>query len=405
MELRSILRMAFRTLARNKLRTSLTMLGITIGIAAVICTVAVGEGGAARIREQLLTLGDNFVWVEAGGRNVNGVRTGTGGTKTLTIADMQAIQRTLPLLKTCTPQLDSRTQIVYQNQNWNTVYRGVSSDYLAVRRWSVTEGGIFSADEVDASANVLLIGQTVVNYLFPGDDPLGKTVRLRNLPFRIVGVLQPKGFSATGQDQDDFLLIPYTTAQKKMKGVDWLDDIMCSAISADAVRPAKESIIPLLRERHHIPPGGMDDFNIRSPEEILQAQEQASNTLTLMLTCVALVSLLVGGIGVMNIMLVAVTERTREIGLHMAIGATERDIRLRFLSEAIALTLLGGLFGVVGGIFAAQALARIFGWPITISVVTVMVAVLFAALTGITFGYYPAKKAAALDPIEALRYE
>jgi putative ABC transport system permease protein len=405
MDFQSILRMALRTLGRNKMRTSLTMLGITIGIAAVICTVAVGEGGAGRIREQMLSLGDNFVWIEAGGRNVNGVRTGTGATKSLKLTDMQAIQQTIPLIRTCTPQVDSRTQIVYQNQNWNTTYRGVSSDYLNVRRWGVTEGGIFSAEEVDASANVVLLGQTVVNYLFQGEDPLGKTVRMGNLPIRVVGVLQSKGFSATGQDQDDFLLIPYTTAQKKLKGADWLDDIMCSAISAEAVRPAQESIALLLRERHHILPGGMDDFNIRSPEEILKAQEQASNTLTLMLTCVALVSLLVGGIGVMNIMLVAVTERTREIGLHLAIGATERDIHLRFLSEAVTLTLLGGLFGVVGGIFAAQALARLFGWPVTISTATVVIAVLFAAFTGITFGYYPAKKAAALDPIEALRYE
>lgn len=397
--------MAFRTLGRNKLRTSLTMLGITIGIAAVICTVAVGEGGADQIRQQLLTLGDNFVWAEAGGRNVNGVRTGSGATKSLKLTDMYAILQTIPLIKACSPQVDARMQIVYQNQNWNTVYRGVSSNYLSVRRWSVSEGGIFSSEEVDAADNVAVLGQTVVGYLFPGEDPLGKTVRIGNLPFRVVGVLQAKGFSATGQDQDDFVLIPYTTAQKKVKGVDWLDDIMCSAISPETIRPAKEAITFLLRERHHILPGTMDDFNIRSPEEILQAQEQASNTLTLMLTCVALVSLLVGGIGVMNIMLVAVTERTREIGLHMAVGATERDIRLRFLSEAIALTLLGGLFGVAGGIFAARSLAGFFGWPVTVSIVTVVIAVLFAAFTGITFGYYPAKKAAALDPIEALRYE
>ncbi len=397
--------MALRTLGRNKLRTSLTMLGITIGIAAVICTVAVGEGGAGQIREQLLSLGDNFIWIEAGGRNVNGVRTGTGGTRTLKLTDMQAILQTVPLIRTCTPQVDARAQIVYQNQNWNTTYRGVSSDYLAVRRLVVSEGGIFSADEVTAAENVALLGPTVVGYLFPGEDALGKTVRIGKLPFRIVGVLQPKGFSATGQDQDDFILIPYTTAQKKVKGTDWLDDIMCSAISAQAIQPARESIIALLRERHHLGPGVMDDFNIRSPEEILKAQEDASNTLTIMLTCVALVSLLVGGIGVMNIMLVAVTERPREIGLHMAVGATEQDIKLRFLSEAITLTLLGGVFGVAGGIFAAQILARLFAWPITISTLAIVIAVLFAAFTGITFGYYPAKKAAALDPIEALRYE
>jgi putative ABC transport system permease protein len=405
MDLKSTVRMALRTLGRNKLRTSLTMLGITIGIGAVICTVAVGQGGAGRIREQMLMLGDNFVWVEAGGRSVSGVRTGTGATMSLRLTDMQAILQTVPLIKTCSPQVDGRTQVVYQNQNWNTVFRGVSSDFLTVRRWSVVSGGIFSPDEVEASANVAVLGQTVVGYLFPGENPLGKIIRIGNLPFRVVGVLQAKGFSATGQDQDDFLLMPYTTAQKKVKGIDWLNDILCSAISPEAIRPAQDNITLLLRERHHILPGTMDDFNIRSPQEILQAQEQASNTLTLMLTCVALVSLLVGGIGVMNIMLVSVTERTREIGLHLAIGATEHDVQLRFLSEAVVLCLFGGLFGVVGGVFAAQTLARLFGWPVTISVETIAVAVLFAAFTGISFGYYPARKAAALDPIEAMRYE
>lgn len=405
MDLASTIRMALRTLSRNKMRTVLTMMGITIGIGATICTVAVGQGGAQQIHEQMLLLGDNFVWIEAGGRSVNGVRTGTGATKSLRLSDMQAILRESPYIKTCTPQVDSRAQVVYQNQNWNTVYRGVSSDYLAVRRWSVVEGGIFSPDEVDAAANVAVLGQTVTGYLFPGEKALGKLIRIGNLPFRVVGVLNRKGFSATGQDQDDFILIPYTTAQKKVKGIDWLNDILCSAISTEAIRPAQENITIMLRERHHISPGAMDDFNIRSPEEMLRQQEQTSNTLTLMMTSVALVSLLVGGIGVMNIMLVSVAERTREIGVHLAVGATEGEIQLRFLSEAVVLTVLGGILGVALGIFSAILLARMFGWPVTLSLLAVVIAVVVATLTGLFFGYYPARRAAALDPIEALRHE
>ncbi len=405
MDFSAVLRVAFRTLARNKLRTALTMLGITIGIGAVICTVAIGEGGSNQIREQMLSLGDNFVWAEAGGRNVNGVRTGTGATKTLTLADMNAILQTIPLIKSCSPQVDARIQVVYGNQNWNTPYRGVSADYLSIRRWSVAQGGSFSQEEVDASANVCLLGQTVVGYLFGGEDPLGKTIRVRDLPFKVVGVLQPKGYSATGSDQDDFILIPYTTAQHKVKGIDWLDDIMCSAISPDAVRPTQDQITLLLRERHHIISGQQDDFNIRSPEEILKAQEDASRTLTFMLASVASVSLLVGGIGIMNIMLVSVTERTREIGVRMAVGATERDVQMQFLAEAVVLSILGGALGVLTGVFASKGLARMLAWPITISVETIVIAVAFSVVTGVFFGYYPAQKAARLDPIEALRYE
>ncbi len=405
MNLWAIVRIALRALARNRLRTVLTTLGITIGISAVICTVAIGEGGSNQIREQMLMLGDNFVWVEAGGRNVNGVRTGSGATKTLTLADMRAILQTSPLIKSCSPQVDARIQVVYGNQNWNTTYRGVSPEYLTIRRWSVAEGGPFSEDEVTASANVCLLGTTVAGYLFENDDPLGKTIRVRDMPFKVIGVLESKGQSATGADQDDFILIPYTTAQRKVKGIDWLDDILCSAVSQDAVRPAQDQITSLLRERHHIFPGQQDDFNIRSPEEILKAQEDASRTLTFMLASIAGVSLVVGGIGIMNIMLVSVTERTREIGLRMAVGATEQDVQMQFLTEAMVLSMLGGLLGVLTGVFASHALAKMLAWPITLSLETIVIAVLFSIGTGIFFGYYPAQKAAALDPIEAIRYE
>ena len=405
MNLWAIVRIALRALARNRLRTVLTMLGITIGISAVICTVAIGEGGSNQIREQMLMLGDNFVWVEAGGRNVNGVRTGTGATKTLTLADMRAILQAIPMIQSCSPQVNGRIQVVYANQNWNTTYRGVSPEYLEIRRWSVLEGGPFSQDEVAASANVCLLGTTVAGYLFESDEPLGKTIRVRDMPFKVIGVLESKGQSATGADQDDLILIPYTTAQRKVKGIDWLDDIMCSAMSQDTVRPAQDQITSLLRERHHIFPGQQDDFNIRSPEEILKAREDASRTLTFMLASIAGVSLVVGGIGIMNIMLVSVTERTREIGLRMAVGATERDVQMQFLTEAMVLSMLGGLLGVLTGIFASHALRKMLAWPITLSLETILIAVLFSIGTGIFFGYYPAQKAAALDPIEAIRYE
>ncbi len=405
MDRAAVIRAALRALGRNKLRTALTLLGITIGISAVICTVAIGEGGSNRIHEQLLLLGDNFVWVEAGGRNVNGVRTGTGATKSLTLADMKAILQNFPIIKVCSPQVDSRIQVVYGNQNWNTTYRGISPDYLGIRRWSVIEGGAFSQEEVDASANVCLLGQTVAGYLFVEEDPVGKTIRVRDIPFKVVGVLQPKGYSATGYDQDDFILMPYTTAQHKVKGVDWLDDVMCSAISPEAVPPAQQQITLLLRERHHILPGQMDDFNIRSPEDAMKVQEEASRTFTLMLASIASVSLLVGGIGIMNIMLVSVTERTREIGVRMAVGASERDVQMQFLTEAVVLSLLGGAFGVPVGIVSSLSIASILGWPTTISATAVIAAVLFSIAVGVFFGYYPAQKAARLDPIEALRYE
>jgi putative ABC transport system permease protein len=279
------------------------------------------------------------------------------------------------------------------------------AEYFLIRRWQVAEGGPFSAEEVDASANGCLLGQTVVGYLFPDEDPRCKTIRVRDLPFKIVGVLQAKGYSAMGFDQDDFILIPYTTAQHKVKGVDWLDDVMCSAISPEAARPAQEQVALLLRERHHIFPGQADDFNIRSPEDTLKLQEQASQTFTLMLASIASVSLLVGGIGIMNIMLVSVTERTREIGVRMAVGASEHDVQVQFLTEAVLLSLLGGAIGVPFGIFSSKSISAILGWPTSVSIVAIGAAVLFSLGVGVFFGYYPAQKAARLDPIEALRYE
>ncbi|HEX3526393.1 MAG TPA: ABC transporter permease [Thermoanaerobaculia bacterium] len=405
MDLRTILPEALGALSSNKLRTSLTMLGITIGIAAVICTVAIGEGGSNRIREQLQNLGDNFIWVEAGSRNVQGVRTGTGSNKTLTVRDAQAILQSIPLIKSVAPNADARTQVIYGNQNWPTSYRGVSPEYLSIRRWTVERGASFTQQDVVLSANVCLLGRTVVDMLFGSEDPIGKKVRIGNLPFRVVGILKSKGETATGQDQDDTIFMPYTTAMHKIKGVSWLDDIMCSAVSPEAIRPAREQIVRLLRQRHHLREGAADDFNIRSPEELLQTQQETSRTFTVLLASIASVSLLVGGIGIMNIMLVTVTERTREIGVRRALGATRNSIQSQFLIEALLLCALSGALGVLVGVVTSGTLSHLFGWVTIVPPRAIAIAVVFSAVIGIAFGFYPARKAAMLDPIDALRYE
>jgi putative ABC transport system permease protein len=405
MNLRSVLSIAIQTLLRHRLRTILTMLGIAIGISAVIATVAIGEAGQRQVEEQLNQLGENLVWIEAGSANVQGVRTGTGNTAKLTYDDMQSVLTSVPLIKSASPQVDGRTQIVNGNQNWNTTFRGVGPNFTAIRRWSLAQGDDFTDQDVDNFATVCLLGKSVADILFPNGDAVGNTVRVSHLPFKVLGVLAAKGYSATGQDQDDFILMPYSTAQHKVKGISWYDDIMTSAISADAITPAIDQVTALLRERHRMRPGQPDDFNIRRPEEFLKAQQDAKRTFTIMLASIASVSLLVGGIGVMNIMLVSVTERTREIGVRMAVGATEADVRTQFLAEAIVLSLLGGVLGVAGGYLSAKGLSQALSWPMFVSGQAIVTAVLFSAAIGIFFGYYPARQAAALDPIEALRYE
>jgi putative ABC transport system permease protein len=405
MDLSSILPVALSALARNKLRTALTMLGITIGIAAVICTVAIGEGGSSRIREQLNNLGDNFVWIEAGGRAINGVRTGNHDTTTLTAADAVAIKNQVSLIKSVSPNVDDPVQIIYGNQNWHTSYRGVSPEYFDIKRWVIDQGAAFSQDDVDRSADVCVIGRSVRAQLFGVEDPVGKVVRLNNIPFKVVGTLQPKGLSLSGQDQDDTVIMPYTTAQKKIKGVSWLDDILCSAVSFDAVKIAGQEAAAILRDRHHLRPEEEDDFNIRNPEDIIQAQLDASKTLTVLLIAVASISLLVGGIGIMNVMLVSVTERTREIGVRVAVGAPEEAIRLQFLGESVMLSLVGGAAGVIAGIGGSYLVGQMLQWPLEMSADAVIVAAFFSVAVGVFFGYYPALKASRLDPIDALRYE
>ncbi len=400
-----ILRQAVCAVRRNKMRSALTVLGIMIGIAAVICVVAISSAGSRQLQLALDNLGDNLVWVEAGGRTVNGVRTGTGGTKSLTVEDAKAILAQVPLVKKVSPQVDGHVQIVYGNQNWGTHYRGESPEYLEIRLWEIESGVNISQDDVDRAAEVCILGHTVRTQLFSQEDPVGKVIKVANFPCKVIGSLAAKGISVDGQDQDDFILVPYTMAQRKIAGITWLKDIMCSAVSNDAIPIASAQIKALLRDRHRIRSGQPDDFNMRTPQDVINARMESSNTLSLLLIAVASVSLLVGGIGIMNVMLVSVTERTREIGIRMAVGATEGNVRLQFLGEAVTLSLLGGLMGVFLGVIGSYVIGLLLGWPMLISPQAIVTAAAFAVAVGIIFGYYPAHKAAALDPIVALRYE
>jgi putative ABC transport system permease protein len=402
---RAIIREALKALRRNKMRSALTVLGVTIGIGAVICVVAIGQAGSEQVQRQLDSLGDNFVWIEAGSRSPSGRRTGSHGTKTLVLGDAQAIRRQVPLIKLVSPNVDSSTVIVYGNKNWSTFYRGVAPEWFDIKRWGVSAGAIFTEADVGRAAEVCVIGDTVRQQLFGAEDPIGKVIRLKSMPCQVIGVLMARGQEGFGRDQDDIVIVPYTTAQKKIKGITWLDDIVCSAVSQSSIEPAIAQITSLLRERHRIRPGQDNDFNIRRPDEWIQARLDASNTFTLLLLAIASVALLVGGIGIMNVMLVSVTERTREIGIRMAIGATEQHVQLQFLGEAVILSLFGGLMGVAVGTGGSYVLGQVLGWPMAISLQAIAVAAAFAVAVGVFFGYYPAHKASQLDPIEALRYE
>ena len=401
----ALLRSALRSLLRNKTRSLLTVLGITIGIAAVICVVAVGEAGQAQVEQQMNNLGDNFVWIEEGGRAVNGVRTGSHGENTLTLGDLAAIRKQVPLIKAVSPNVDGSVQVIYGNQNWFTRYRGVSPEYFEIKRWDIDQGASFTEDDVENAANVCVIGRTVRSQLFGSENPIGKVIRLANLPCKVVATLQPKGLSLSGQDQDDTIIMPYTVVQKKIKGNVWLDDILCSAVSQNVVKLAGQEAAALLRDRHHLRPEEPDDFNIRNPEDVIQAQMAASRTLTILLVTIASISLLVGGIGIMNVMLVSVTERTREIGVRVAVGATEGAIQLQFLGESVMLSVVGGTVGVVLGIAGTYVAGRSLDWPMKLSPQAVVIAGVFSIAVGVFFGYYPARKASLLDPIEALRSE
>ncbi|HTC77554.1 MAG TPA: ABC transporter permease, partial [Terriglobales bacterium] len=363
MNLRTILRQAARALSRNWIQSALSVLGIAVGVAAFICVVGIGNASTSAVEDQLKSLGDNFIWIEAGSRSRNGIRMGSRGIRTLVLGDVEAIRTQVPLIRLLSPNVDGAVQVVNGNANWATQYRGVTPDFLEIRRWQVDEGVFFSDLDVELAVPVCVMGKTVADTLFGDQSPVGQTVRVNKLPCVVVGVLHPKGISATGQDQDNFIVMPYTTAMKRLTGTFWLDDIFCSAVSQESMRNATKQIVGLLRERHHLNPKEDDDFNIRSPEDVIKMQLSMQKTMRMLLASIASLSLIVGGIGIMNIMLVSVTQRTREIGIRLAVGATEWDVQSQFLAEAMTIAILGGLLGMMLGYFSSGAVQSLFGFP------------------------------------------
>ncbi|HUO64997.1 MAG TPA: ABC transporter permease [Terriglobales bacterium] len=403
-------RIAVRALRVNKLRSILTMLGIIIGVAAVIAMVSVGSGAQARIAEQIQSLGSNLLIVLSGSINQGGVRIGAGSQLTITEDDAWAIQREVQGVQAAAPAMRGGGQVVWGNLNWSTSIQGATPEFFEARDWPVVAGQAFGQDAVDGATKMAILGQTVARNIFGDSDPVGQVIRIKKVPFTVVGVLDKKGQTTWGQDQDDLIVVPLTTAKRKLLGVSQANARSVNSISVrvreDAdIKEAEVQTRELLRQRHRLQPYQEDDFSIRNLAEIAEAQEASSRVMTILLAAVASVSLFVGGIGIMNIMLVSVTERTREIGLRMAVGARGRDILAQFLVEAVTLSMIGGLIGVVVGVIVSYTIPYFAGWRTLISAEAIVVAFAFAAAVGIFFGFYPARKAAQLNPIEALRYE
>ena len=404
----STIRISFRALRVNKMRSALTMLGIIIGVGAVIAMIAVGTGASRRIAEQISSMGSNLLMILPGATTSGGVRMGAGTQPTLTMADAEAILKECPAVSDVAPILSGVAQIVYGHQNWSTGVVGTTPGMLNVRDWPLASGRPFTQQDVKSATKVCLLGQTVVENLFGDMDPVGQIIRIKKIPFTVVGVLSSKGQSPQGQDQDDTIYVPVTTAQKKLFGTTFpgmVRIIMVKGRSADTLSEAEKQITELLRQRHRIGPKQENDFTVRNLTQFMQTAEQSTKVMTLLLGAIASVSLLVGGIGIMNIMLVSVTERTREIGIRMAIGAKTWDIRLQFIIEALILSLIGGIAGIIMGISGSKIITLLAGWSTVVSPFSVVIAFGFSGLVGIFFGFYPAYKASLLDPIEALRYE
>ncbi len=396
------IRIALRALRRNKLRTLLTMLGIIIGVTAVISAISIGNGAKVQVEAQVASLGQNVLSVFPGSFSSGGARGGWGSRSTLTAEDAQAITREVANVVAVSCEVRDRNQVLANGLNWNTQVQGESPDYLSVRAWGLTSGAMFTEADVRGASKVCIIGKTVVDQLFTGSDPIGQTLRIRDIPFKILGVLQSKGVNFFGQDQDDTVVVPYTSAMRRISGRDFLSAILIQADKAEQMERIQQEVTAVLQQRR----GGREpDFTVRSQLELAEAATATAKTMTALIGSVAAISLLVGGIGIMNIMLVSVTERTREIGIRMAIGARGRDILLQFLIEAVTLSIIGGALGICGGIAVSKVIAAKMDWPTMTSTTSIMVAFVFSAAVGIFFGFYPARKASKLDPIDALRYE
>jgi len=408
MNLSSAWKIAYRSLRANRMRSILTMLGMVIGVSAVIAMVAIGAGANERIAAQISSIGSNLLLVLPGSTTSGGLRSGFGSAPTLTMADARAIGRELPAVRLAAPSIRSTSPVVYGNQNWSTLIQGVTPEYFEIREYRLAEGRFFTADEVDASSKVAVVGRTVVRNLFGDESPVGEILRIKRVPFTIVGVLAEKGQSPQGQDQDDIIIAPITTVQNRLFGSGHpgsVGVIIAQAVDRESIGEAEREVVSLLRQRHRIGSGQEEDFSVRNLSEMLAVAEASTWVMSLLLGAIASVSLLVGGIGIMNIMLVSVTERTREIGIRLAVGARERDILVQFLIEAVFLSVAGGAVGILLGIGGSLLISRFAGWSTLISPGAVLVAFSFSAAVGIFFGFYPARKASRLDPIEALRHE
>ncbi len=405
MKINTLLTMATSSILKNKMRTMLTMLGIVIGVGAVIVMVAVGHGAQSQIEAQIKNLGTNLIVITPGSSAAGGASQGAQTFNRLTIADADKITAESTLLSAVSPVIVTRTQVITGSGNWRTEINGVSTDYLTIRDWNVTSGALFTNDDVVANRKVAVLGSTIVKNLFPDSDPVGSQIQLGNVPFTVVGVLAPKGQTSSGVDQDDIVLVPYTTAQDRLSGFTFLGQILASAQSPTDMTAAQDEIRSIMRESHGLPNGAPDDFTVRDQTAIAQAATSTTSVMTGLLAAIASISLVVGGIGIMNIMLVSVTERTREIGIRMAIGARGSDVLTQFLVESVVMSLLGGLIGLAVGFGGAALLGHLMGWSTSTPLIAVAAAVGFSAAVGMFFGFYPARKAAALDPIQALRYE